>query len=83
MYQGVIEPNSESTTNSYLGHTFRFTEVRDAKRVVFEFTVNAGEEIYAHVDRKTADPSKLRSHDEEVAFGKEYKASKQRPCEAK
>ncbi|KAH9261612.1 hypothetical protein BASA81_000268 [Batrachochytrium salamandrivorans] len=79
VYQGVIEPNHEATTNSYLGHTFRFTSLRNASKVMFEFTVNAEEEIYALVDPKTAQPDKLVSHLQEVEFGKQYKLKTGRP----
>lgn len=73
VYQGVIEPNSESTTASYLTHTFRFTDLKDKNKIVFEFSVNPEQEIYAYVDEKTADKAKLKSHLEEVEFAKEYK----------
>ena len=73
VYQGVIEPNSESTTTSYLTHTFRFTELKNKNKIVFEFSVKPDQELYAYVDEKTADKAKLKSHLEEVAFAEEYK----------
>jgi len=71
-YQGVIEPHSETTTNSYLTHRFRFTDLKDKKKVVYEFRVNENEDVYAYVDRETANPRQLKQHDEEMAFAKDY-----------
>jgi len=73
-YQGVIEPHSETTTNSYLTHRFRFTDLKDKSKIVYEFRVNADEDVYAYVDRKTADPQQLLRHDEEMVFAKDYLA---------
>jgi prolyl 4-hydroxylase len=73
VYQGVIEPNSETTTNSYLTHTFRFCDLQDKKKIVFEFSVRPEQEVYAYVEESTADPIKLKSHREELEFAREYK----------
>jgi len=73
VYQGVVEPNSESTTASYLTHTFRFVDLQDKTKIVFEFSVRRDQEIYAYIDEKTADTKKLRSHLEEVEFAAAYK----------
>ena len=73
VYQGVIEPNSESTTNSYLTHRFQYTDLKDKKKVLFDFRVNETHDIYAHVDPKTADPRLLRMHLEEIELAKDYK----------
>ena len=72
VYQGVIDPNSESTTTSYLTHTFRYTDLKNKSKTIFEFSVLPDQEIYAYIDEKTADKVKLQSHLEEVEFAKEY-----------
>jgi prolyl 4-hydroxylase len=73
-YQGVIEPHSVTTTNSYLTHRFQFTELKNKSHILYDFRVNEDQDVYAYVDRATAKPSLLRQHDEEVAFSKDYLA---------
>ena len=65
--------HSESTTNSYLGHRFIFVDLKNKEKIHFDFTVNEEEDIYAYVDLKTANKEKLRQHQEELVFAKDYK----------
>lgn len=73
VYQGVVGPNSETTTNSYLTHRFQYWDKTKTK-VLYDFRVNEAQDVYAYVDEATADPYKLLSHKEELEFAADYKA---------
>lgn len=76
VYNGVLEPHSIATTNSYVGHRFHFFTVGKQPELVYELTVTAGEEIYAHVEETTAEPEMLSRHLEEVQFAAKYKETR-------
>jgi len=74
-YQTLLEPNAESTTNSYDGHVFLFATDPEnpAGTEVYRVAVELGRVIYAYLEEGTADPEALKMHYEELAFDeKEY-----------
>lgn len=79
VYQGVMEPNTETTSNSYATHTFCFTPIGKPNDIVFQFTVVQNIETYAYVEPDTAEPHRLRRHMEEEAFAAKYKETNSRP----
>jgi hypothetical protein len=60
------------STNTYVSHTFRFTELFDETKIVYEFTVQNDQQVYAYVDEASGDKTKLLAHREEAELAGKY-----------
>jgi hypothetical protein len=73
VYQGRLMPGKESTTNSYEGHVFYFTDVNNKAEIVNRVKMKADTVLYPVRDAKSpASQDVLDKSNREEAFGEEY-----------
>ena len=71
--QGRIMPGKETTTNSYEGHTFYFTDITNKGEVVDRITMRADTVLYPVRDiSRPAPPEVLAKTNREESFASEY-----------
>lgn len=70
---GHLSLGQETTTNTYVGHTFFFTDYYDKKKVLARYTMRADQVLYVVEDLSQPAPHELKERtDREVQFSKEY-----------
>jgi len=77
--QGMLYPEEDSTTNSYIGHTFVF-RMPSTEEEVARITVRKGQVLYLIQDgSEVKDKKKLRETMEQLSFMKAYEEKAGRP----
>eukprot|EP00596_Hydrurales_sp_CCMP1899_P002160 CAMPEP_0119036200 /NCGR_PEP_ID=MMETSP1177-20130426/3728_1 /TAXON_ID=2985 /ORGANISM="Ochromonas sp, Strain CCMP1899" /LENGTH=495 /DNA_ID=CAMNT_0006995645 /DNA_START=160 /DNA_END=1644 /DNA_ORIENTATION=- len=72
-FQGSLTLGVETTTNSYAGHVFFFTEKGNKKKEIARYTMRQAQNLYVILDKKNPPPASYLEHiRKEEQFSGEY-----------
>jgi hypothetical protein len=72
-FQGALLPGQESTTNTYEGHVFFFTDMKDKTDIIFRVVITPDRSLYPIEDEKfPATQATIDQTRAEVRFNEEY-----------